>query len=113
MSAMNPMHNVIGHDTSKGNYGAPVFDQMAVAEDSFATMCAFLHLDKHQRFTESDRESIKRDLARLAQCVGQMDAGERGKGVPFDEIPHLFARIAASCIHMEMSGALDRLEVDG
>jgi hypothetical protein len=41
-----------------------------------------------------------------------MDAGQRGKGVPFDEIPHLFARIAVAAMHMEMSGALDRLEVD-
>jgi hypothetical protein len=32
--------------------------------------------------------------------------------LPFDEIPHLFARIAVAAMHMEMSGALDRLEVD-
>ena len=103
--------DVLRKDTSKSNYGAPVFNQMAVAEDSFATMVAFLHLDKNQRFNESDRQAIKRDLARLAQCVGQMDAGQRGRGVGFDEMPHLFARIAAACMHMEMSGALDRLEV--
>lgn len=87
-------------------------DPAAVATDSFAAMCAFLQLDRHQRFTESDRQAIKRDLRRLAQAVGQKDAGQRGKGVPFDEVPFLFSRIAAACMHMEMSGALDRLDVD-
>ena len=88
-------------------------DATKAATDSFATMCAFLHLEREQRFTESDRQAIKRDLARLAQAVGQMDAGQRGSGVNFDELPFLFTRIAAACMHMEMSGALDRLEVDG
>lgn len=87
-------------------------DHYSASVDAFAAMCAFLHLDTHQQFTESGRQAIKRDLARLAECVGQMDAGQRGKGVSFDEVPHLFARIAAACMHMEMSGALDRLEVD-
>lgn len=87
-------------------------DATMAATDSFAAMCAFLQLDREQRFTESDRQAIKRDLARLAQAVGQKDAGQRGTGVPFDEVPFLFARIAAACMHMEMSGALDRLGVD-
>jgi hypothetical protein len=110
---MNPHHDVIRRDTSKGNYGAPVFDQMAVAEDSFATMCAFLHLDKHQRFTESDRKAIKHDLKRLAQCVGQMDAGQRGKGVSFNEVPHVMGRLAVACMRLKLSGKLDEMEVDG
>lgn len=61
---------------------------------------------------QHDRESIERDLERLAQAVGQMNAGQKGKCVNFDEIPHIMARIAVACMHMKLSGALDRLEVD-
>lgn len=66
----------------------------------------------NMKFTQHDRESIERDLERLAQAVGQMNAGQKGKCVNFDEIPHIMARIAVACMHMKLSGALDRLEVD-
>ena len=51
-------------------------------------------------------------VRRLAECIGQMDAGQRGKGVSFDEVPHVMARICAGCMLMELSGALDSLAVD-
>ena len=82
------------------------------AGDSLRAMCAFLHMDQNQKFTEADRESVRHDVGRLAQCVDQMDAGQRGRGVSFDEIPHIMVRLSVACMHMVMSGALDRLEVD-
>lgn len=99
--------------TSKSNYGAPEFSQWRVAMDAYSQMARFLELTPSGTvFTEHDRESIERDLERLAQAIGQMDAGQKGKGVNFDEVPHIMARIAAACMRMKLSGALDRMEVD-
>lgn len=98
---------------AKGREDEPVFSQWRVAIDAYRTMVDFLHLTPEgQTFTKSDRESIRRDLKRLSECVGQMDAGQRGKGVSFDEVPHIMARISVAAMRMELSGALDRLEVD-
>lgn len=99
---------------AKGREEDPEFSQWRVAIDAYRAMVDFLHLTPDgQTFTESDRESIRRDLRRLSECVGQMDAGQRGRGVSFDEVPHIMARIAVAAMRMELSGALDRLEVDG
>lgn len=104
---------LIEHDTAKGHEDEPVFSQWRVAIDAYEQMILFLELTPYNmKFTDSDRQSINRDLERLAQAVGQMNAGQNGKGVNFDEIPHIMARIAAACMHMKLSGALDRLEVD-
>lgn len=104
---------LLEHDTAKGRENEPVFSQWRVAIDAYEQMVLFLELTPHNmKFTQHDRESIERDLERLAQAVGQMNAGQKGKGVNFDEIPHIMARIAAACMHMKLSGALDRLEVD-
>ena len=105
---------LLEHSTAKANYGEPEFNQWRVAIDAYEQMVLFLELTPHNmKFTQHDRESIERDLERLAQAVGQMDAGQKGEGVNFDEIPHIMARIAAACMHMKLSSALDRLEVDG
>ena len=104
---------LIERSTSKSNYGAPEFSQWRVAIDAYKQMVLFLELTPYNmKFTQHDRESIEHDLERLAQAIGQMDAGQKGKGVSFDEIPHIMARIAAACMHMKLSGALDRVEVD-
>ena len=89
-----------------------VIDGWEVAIDAYRQMVAFLNLTPAgMRFRESDRRSLKRDLKRLARCVGQMDAGQRGQGVSFDEVPHIMARIAVVAMLMELSGALDGMEV--
>ena len=100
-------------DTAKGRENESVISQWRVAIDAYQQMCGFLKLSPDgMRFTESSRESIKANLRRLAECIGQMDAGQRGKGVSFDEVPHVMARICAGCMLMELSGALDRMAVD-
>jgi hypothetical protein len=105
--------SLIEHSTAKGHEDEPVFNQWRVAIDAYEQMVMFLELTPNNtKFTQHDRESIERDLERLAQAVGQMNAGQKGNGVNFDEIPHIMARIAAACMHMKLSGALDRLEVD-
>lgn len=104
---------LLEHDTAKGRENMPVFSQWRVAIDAYEQMVKFLKMEpEHVLFTESDREAIERELQRLAQAIGQMDAGQKGKGVSFDEIPHIMARIAVGCMRMKLSGALDRLEVD-
>lgn len=104
---------LIEKSTGKSTHGQPEFSQWRVAIDAYQTMVDFLKLSPDgMRFTESDRQSIKRDLKTISACVGQMDAGQRGRGVSFDEIPHAMSRIAVVAMIMELSGALDRLEVD-
>lgn len=100
-------------DTAKGHEGEKVVNQWRVAIDAYSQMIAFLKLTPERTvFTDADREAIRGGLRRLAQCVGQMNSGQRGDGVSFDEVPHVMARICAGCMRMELSGALDRLEVD-
>lgn len=104
---------LIEHDNAKGREEEPVFNQWRVAIDAYEQMVLFLGLTpRNTKFTQHDRESIERDLERLAQAVGQMNAGQNGIGVNFDEIPHVMARIAAACMRMKLSGTLDRMEVD-
>ena len=101
-------------DTSKQTYGEPVYDQWRVAIDAYRTMVEFLHLTPDgATFNASDKASMERDLERLAQCVGQMDAGQRGRGVSFDEVPHIMGRLAVACMRLKLSGKLDEMEVDG
>lgn len=104
---------LLERSTSKVNYGSHEFSQWRVAIDAYEQMTLFLKLTPcNMKFTQHDRESIERDLEKLAKVVGQMDAGQKDKGVSFDEIPHVMARIAAACMRMKLSGALDRLVVD-
>lgn len=99
--------------TAKGREGESEFSQWRVAIDAYKQMVDFLHLTPQgTRFTQADRDSMERELQRLAECICQMDAGQRGRGVNFDEIPHVMSRIAVGCMRMKLSGALDRLEVD-
>lgn len=98
---------------AKGREDEPEFSQWRVAIDAYRTMVDFLHLTPEgTTFNASDKASMERDLERLAQCVGQMDAGQRGKGVSFSEIPHILNRLAVACMRLKLSGKLDELELD-
>ena len=41
-----------------------------------------------------------------------MDAGQRGKGVPFDEVPHVMVRMCVAACILAMSGKLEELEAE-
>lgn len=115
MTEMHQEMPLFNRDTAKDTYGEPVFNQWRVAVDAYGQMINFLKLTPEKTlFTELDRQGIKEGLERLATCVGQMDAGQRGnrKTVSFDEIPHVMARVCAGAMRMELSGALDKLDVD-
>ena len=100
-------------NTAKGHEGEQVISQWRIAIDAYRQMTDFLHLTPGgMRFTDESRQSIRDNLQRLSMCIGQMDSGQRGRGVSFDEVPHIMARICAGCMLMELSGALGRLEVD-
>lgn len=104
---------LLERSTAKGSEGAPVLSQWRVAIDAYQQMVDFLHMTPEgTTFNASDKQSMERDLERLAQCVGQMDAGQRGKGVSFDEVPHIMSRLAVSCMRLKLSGKLDEMEVD-
>lgn len=80
-------------------------------DDAFAQMMAFLGLGG-QAFTASDRECMVRDVETIARLTAQMDGGQKG-GVSFEAIPFVFTRCAVYCTKLVLSGAVDRLEVDG
>ena len=104
---------LIDRDTSKSRYGAPVIDDWRVAIDAYQTMVDFLKLTPQgMTFNEHDRQALKESVERLGLCVGQMDSGKRGKGISFDEVPHIMSRISAIATLMVLSGSLDRMEVD-
>ena len=106
MPLLEPVH-------AKGHEGEHKFSQWRVAIDAFQTMVGFLNLTPDgMRFTEATRESMRRDVERLCQCGGQMDSGQRGKGVSFDELPHLMSRISVAATVMALSGKLDEVKVD-
>lgn len=104
---------LIERDTSKSTYGQPVFNHWRVAIDAYQQMIDFLEMTPEgTTFNASDKEGMERDLQRLAACVGQMDSGKRGKGVSFDEVPHIMSRLAVACMRLKLSGKLDELELD-
>lgn len=85
-----------------------------MAIDAYQQMVDFLKLTPQgATFNASDKAAMERDLERLAQCVGQMDSGKRGKGVSFDEVPHIMSRLAVACMRLKLSGKLDEMGVDG
>ncbi len=49
---------------------------------------------------------------KLGALTRQMDAGQRGKGVPFDEAPHVMVRMCVAACILAMSGKLEELEVE-
>lgn len=106
------MAGVFTRSTSKDNYGQHEFSQTAVAMESFDVMARFLGMQQQCTFTESDRQAMIRSLDRLAMVVGQMDAGQRGRGVSFDQVPHEMVRVCVGAMRMAMSGKLNAMEVD-
>lgn len=88
--------------------------QWRVAIDAYQQMVDFLNLTPEATtFNASDKAGMERDLERLARCVGQMDAGQCGRGVSFDEVPHIMSRLSVACMRLKLSGKLDEMEVDG
>lgn len=96
----------IGKSTAKESYGKPTFSQTGVALDSFDMMLAFLNMEGPKEFTDSDRDAMIRDLETLAAGVAQMDSGQRGRGVSFDEIPHAMVRVCVGAMKLYLSGIL-------
>ena len=106
MELLEPVH-------AKGHEGEHKFNQWRVAIDAYQTMVGFLHLTPNgMQFREHDRQVLKDNVERLCQCVGQMDAGQHGKGIDFDEVPHIMSRISVIATLMVLSGRIDTMEVD-
>ena len=80
--------------------------------DSLAAMVGFLGLSPTCTYTDEDRQALERDLGTIAQAVAQMDGGQKGRGVRFDEIGFTLTRIAVNAMQMWRSGKLDAMEVD-
>lgn len=62
------------------------------------------------------RDSLRMAIYECAEELGaltrQMDAGQRGNGVPFDEIPHVMVRMCVAGCILAMSGKLEDLEAE-
>lgn len=65
-----------------------------------------------QRFTESTKEHLIENLAKLRMLCCQHDAGQRGNGVNWDEWEFILSHIAVAAMAMWLAGKLDELEVD-
>lgn len=89
----------------------PIKDAEEVAGDAFRQMMAFMRITT-PKFTEATRESMRRDAELIARMSCQMDAGQKGRGVPFDLVPHVSSRCMVYCVHLVASGKLDEIEVD-
>lgn len=73
-------------------------------------MFAFLNLEPTCEYTAGDRDALYRDLDSIAALCAQKDAGQRGRGISFTELPFINARIAANAMRLRMSGLLDGLD---
>lgn len=65
-----------------------------------------------QTFTESDREHLIENLAKLRMMCCQPDSGKSGHGVDWDEWEFVLSHIAVEAMAMWLAGKLDELEVD-
>lgn len=82
------------------------------ARDSLRQQIAFLGMGERPRFTEDVRMAIYECAEELGALTRQMDAGQRGKDITFDEVPHVMVRMCVAGCILAMSGKLDELEVE-
>lgn len=82
------------------------------ARDSLRQQIAFLGMAERPKFTEDVRMTIYECAEELGALTRQMDAGQRGKGIPFDDIPHVMVRMCAAGCILAMSGKLEEMEVE-
>lgn len=77
----------------------PVADR--AARDSLRQQIAFLGMGAIYECAEE-----------LGALTRQMDAGQRGKGITFDEVPHVMVRMCVAGCILAMSGKLEELETE-
>ena len=82
------------------------------ARDSLRQQIAFLGMGERPRFTEDVRMTIYECAEELGALTRQMDAGQRGKGITFDEVPHVMVRMCVAGCILAMSGKLEELETE-
>ena len=82
------------------------------ARDSLRQQIAFLGMGQRPRFTDDVRMAIYECAEELGALTRQMDAGQRGKGIPFDDIPHVMVRMCVVGCILAMSGKLEELETE-
>lgn len=82
------------------------------ARDSLRQQIAFLGMGERPRFTEDARMAIYECAEELGALTRQMDAGQRGSGISFDEAPHVMVRMCVAACILATSGKLEELEVE-
>lgn len=82
------------------------------ARDSMRQQIAFLGMEERPRFTEDARMAIYECAEEMGALTRQMDAGQRGNGIPFEEIPHVMVRMCVAGCILAMSGKLEEMEVE-
>lgn len=85
---------------------------MRAARDSLRQQTAFLNMGERPRFTEDVRMAMCECAEELGRLTRQMDGGQRGKGIDFDEGMHVMVRMCVAGCILAMSGKLEELEVE-
>lgn len=85
---------------------------MQSAYDSLRQQIAFLGVRERIPFTESARRAMYECAEQLGRATRQMDAGQRGRGIGFDEAMHVMVRMCVAGCILAWSGKLDGLEVE-
>lgn len=82
------------------------------ARDSLRQQIAFLGMGERPKFTEDVRMTIYECAEELGALTRQMDAGQRGSGISFNEIPHVMVRMCVAGCILAMGGKLEELETE-
>lgn len=83
---------------------------MESAYDSLRQQVAFLGMQSRPRFTDATKAAMYECAAQLGEVTRQMDAGQKGRGITFDEAMHIMVRMCVAGCVLVMSGLLDGVE---
>lgn len=86
---------------------------MRSAYDSLRQQVGFLGMQGRPRFTDAAKAAMYECAAQLGELTRQMDAGQKGRGIPFDDAMHIMVRMCVAGCVLVMSGRLDRIEPEG
>lgn len=84
---------------------------MREVRDSLLQQMAFLGMEECPRFTEDTRMAMYECAEQLGRVTRQMDAGQRGKGITFDDAMHIMVRLCVAACILAWSGHLEDVEV--
>lgn len=85
---------------------------MQAVRDSLRQQIAFLQMERCPAFTEDARIAMYECAEQLGRATRQMDAGQKGKGMTFDDAMHVMVRMCVAACILAWSGKLEEVMVD-